>query len=156
MPSYRFPTLVYRDHSGRFTAALVENDSNIAAFAATAAAALDRLGDYLHAAYKRFPWLPQPDFTDPQLINIKVEVRPEYKVEEPLSDHRRAHSKTETRERSYPVQETLTLRVPCVHGKDRAGLLVAAMPTLGIRFSYYDPAALRGLAAYYVQNALRG
>src|SRR5687768_8005350 len=117
MPSYRFPTLVYRDPSGRFTAVLVENDSNIAAFATTPAGALDRLQDYLRAAYKRFPWLPEPDFTDPQLVNVKVEVRPEYKVEELLSKQRSSKRKMETRERSYPVQETLTLRVHCVHGK---------------------------------------
>ena len=148
MPAYRFPILVWQDHGGRFTAAPVDDAQGAAAFGESAADAVEQIKDHLQHLYRKNPWWPEPDFVEPRLISVKVEVRPEYQSEE------QARGRTEVR--TYPARETLTLRVPCVHGKERGGMLVGALPTLDMRFTYYEPESLRQLVVHYVQNALKG
>ena len=140
MASYRFPILVWQDFQGSWTACLVESESNVATVGATAAEAVERLTEYLRWLYRKQPWLAAPDFVDPVLSHARVEVRPEYKA----------------REKSFPVHEGMVLRVACVDGKDSAGMLRCAMPTLGIRFNYSDAAARKGLVQHYVQHSLAG
>src|SRR5262249_62004757 len=81
-----------------------------------------------------------PDLFDAALVQFKVSVRPEYQREG----------------RRFPCDETVPLRVWCVHGRQEHGLRVAALPTLGLRFYYYDPESLRNLVAHYVQQSLEG
>ncbi len=140
MPSYRFPILTWEHAGGGFTACLVEDDGNIAAVAAARSAAITQIKDLLQWRYRQSPWRPKPDFVDPELHWVKVEVRPEY-----LVDHR-----------IMPSRETLTLRVPCVRGLDASGLMRCAMPTLGLRFYYDEEKSLGGLVTHYVQTALKG
>jgi ATP-dependent Clp protease ATP-binding subunit ClpC len=139
MATYRFPVLVWQDHEGYHTAALVEW-SEPAGFGRSAADALDPLRDYLEWRYREEPWRSEPDFLDPVLVEFKVPVRPEYHVGD----------------RVYPSAEPLTLRVPGVHGRQESGLLLCSLPTLDIRFYYYEAAARTGLATHYVQQRLKG
>ena len=138
MPTYRLPVLIWKDHSGHFTAALVE--FNQAGIGATAAAALQQLKEYLAWLYDAHPWRAEPDFLDAKLVNYVVTVRPEYRVDE----------------RIYPCDETLSLRVSCVHGRQDSGILICALPIFGIRFYYYDSQNLRSLVVAYVQEGLKG
>ena len=140
MPSLRYPILVWQGFDGSSTAALVESDDNVAAIADTASRATEQLKDYLQWKHKTEPWTPKPEFLDAKLAHVKVEVRPEY-----------------TRgTRVYPSEQCVALRVPVVHGKDAGGLLLCALPTLGIRFTYYEQSAMRGLVGHTVQSALKG
>src|SRR5687767_14907128 len=141
MPAYRFPILVCEDFDGRFTACLIEDPAGESAAVGTSYAdAVRRLKKYLEWVHRKQPQRAAPDFHDPSLVWIKVEVRPEYR--------------TETRK--FPVQEVLPLRVPCVRGRDEHGLLLCAMPTLGIRFDFYDEKSFKGLVTHYVQGMLEG
>ena len=95
MPTHRYPILIWRDHSGTHTACLVENSESIAAIAESAGDASDQIRDYLQWLLKERGYLPQPDFLEPQLSSVKVDVRPEYRVDdrifacrEPMTDTR--------------------------------------------------------------------
>jgi ATP-dependent Clp protease ATP-binding subunit ClpC len=137
--TYRFPVLVWKDHEGWYTASLVEWDEP-AGIGRSAGAALEQLRDYLAWSYAERPWASAPDFLDPELLHFKVPVRPEYE-----QDGRR-----------YPCDESVTLRLPCVRGRQEHGLLVCALPTLGIRFYYYEADTLVKLVPHYVQQHLKG
>ncbi len=137
--TYRFPVLVWKDHDGWFTASLLEWDEP-AGFARSTEAALEQVQDYLAWRYQNNPWTDGPDFLEPQMLALKVPVRPEY----------------EENGRRYPCDESVTLRVWCVHGRQEQGLLVCVLPTLGMRFYYYDDFGLRPLITHYVQQKLEG
>lgn len=139
MPAHRFPILMLRDAAGFHTALLVD-DGDVGAFAATPAEARQQVRDHLERAYRVSPWRPAPDFADPTLTVHRVDVRPEY-VDEA---------------RSYPCSETIPLRVPVATGRTQAGLRVASLPTLGIRFSFYADEDLRPLVTQYVQQRFKG
>jgi ATP-dependent Clp protease ATP-binding subunit ClpC len=139
MPTYRYPVLVVRDSAGGFTAVAVD-EQDLAGFGPTAAAARDDLKDYLHWFRKRNPWLAAPDFLEPELHTFKIHVRTEYRTEQ----------------RIYPSETPVTIRVPCVTGKQPSGQRLASLPLLGIRFTYHEPESLRGLVQRYVLQKLEG
>jgi ATP-dependent Clp protease ATP-binding subunit ClpC len=134
---------VWEDFTGRFSARLIDDEENpmnpLAGFGRTAREALIQLKEYLTWSFEREPWRSAPDFHDPQLIEFRVEVRPEFTI----------------RGRVYPCDESFPLRVACVHGHQQSGMLVCAMPLLGLQFYYYEASALRGLVTTYAQEALK-
>jgi ATP-dependent Clp protease ATP-binding subunit ClpC len=140
---HRFPVLVWEDYTGRFTARLIDDEEDqsnpLAGFGRTPREALAQLKEYLAWSFDHEPWRSAPDFQDPQLMEFRVEVRPEYTL----------------RGRVYPCDESIPLRVACVHGHQRTGMLVCAMPLLGLQFYYYEASALRGLVTTYAQEALK-
>jgi ATP-dependent Clp protease ATP-binding subunit ClpC len=140
MPAYKFPTLIWEDYEGWFTASLLDDESFTAATAETAAAALLQLKEFLAWAYKEQPWRDEPDFLTPNLLTIRVDVRPEYKVAK----------------RVFPCEQAVALRVPCVTGQQAGGMRVCAIPTLALRFYYYEEAALKDLVRHYVQEKCKG
>ena len=111
----------------------------LAGFGSTAREALVQLKEYLTWSFDHEPWRSTPDFLDPQLVEFRVEVRPEYTVQG----------------RVYPCKESFPLRVVCVHGHQQSGMLVCALPLLGLQFYYYEASALRGLVTTYTQEALK-
>ncbi|HZZ77749.1 MAG TPA: AAA family ATPase, partial [Gemmataceae bacterium] len=137
--AYRFPVLVWRDHQDWFTASLVEWDER-AAVARSAKAALDQLEELMQWQYQGESKPGEPNFLEPELVEFKIALRPEYAV----------------KGRRYPCQEQMTLRIVGVTGKQEHGLLICSMPTLGKRFYYTEPKSLRTLAEHYVQQDLRG
>ena len=140
MPTHRFPILVCRGFDGSHTATLVEHPDEAPAVAGSSSAAVDQVRQYLKWRLDHRPWSAEPDFADPELASVRVEVRPEY----------------EQGGRRHPCPETVTLTVWMVTGRDKVGLLLCSMPTLGVAFSYSEPASLKQLATYYVQSKLRG
>ncbi|HYV10673.1 MAG TPA: AAA family ATPase, partial [Pyrinomonadaceae bacterium] len=72
-------------------------------------------------------------------VEFRVEVRPEYVL----------------KGRVYPCDESFPLRVACVHGRQQDGMLVCALPMLGVQFYYYEASALRGLVTTYTQEWLK-
>ncbi|HEX8912046.1 MAG TPA: AAA family ATPase, partial [Humisphaera sp.] len=101
---------------------------------------VDQVRAYLRWRYDDEPWAEPGDFRDAELSVVRVDVRPEYEV----------------KARRHPCPETVTFKVWLVKGRSENGLLLCSMPTLGVSFSYAEPDALKGLAAYYVQSRLRG
>lgn len=140
---HRFPVVVWEDFTGRFSARLIDDEEypgiRLAGFGRTAREALAQLKEYLTWAFEHEPWRSTPDFNDPQLMEFRVDVRPEYTV----------------RGRVYPCDESFPLRVQCVHGRQESGMLVCALPLLGIQFYYYEASALRGLVTTYTQESLK-
>jgi ATP-dependent Clp protease ATP-binding subunit ClpC len=140
---HRFPVLVWEDFSGRYSARLVDDEEDpairLAGFGRTAREALAQLKEYLTWSFEHEPWRSAPDFLDPQLTEFRVDVRPEYTI----------------KGRVYPCDESFPLHVVCVHGRQQTGMLVCALPLLGIQFYYYQASALRGLVTTYAQEALK-
>jgi len=135
-----YPVLVWQDGAGMCTAALVDDEKRTAAVGATATDALRQLKEYLDWTWAESLWEGPPDFGAAELLEIKVEVRPEYSHDGRL----------------YPCPEPVTLRVPFVRGRQQDGLGVCSVPTLNLRFTYTDPDTLKGLVAHYAKNALKG
>ena len=140
MATYKFPVLLWEDYEGWFTASLVDDEQFTSGTGQTAAAAVLQLKEYLAWAYKEYPWLDEPDFLAPQLHTLRVDVRPEYKIER----------------RVYPCDKSVALRVSCVTGKQAGGLLVGSLPTVNLRFFYYDEESLKDLVSHYVQEKMKG
>lgn len=140
MATLRYPTLVWQDHAGFFTAALVEEEDAPAGFGKTAAEAQQQLKEFLEWRFTHQRWHAAPDFNDPKMLQIRVEIRPEYKVGN----------------RFFPVDESLVLRLPVVHGKNSNGAGICSIPTLDLRFEFLDPQKLKDLVAHYAGERLRG
>jgi ATP-dependent Clp protease ATP-binding subunit ClpC len=140
MNVYRFPTLIWGDTAGCFTALPIDcDDDRAVGYGSGARAALKQLSDYLNWAYQRDPQLSAPDFHDARLLNFRVPVRPEYTYAKKLHACDEVH-----------------LTVPCVAGRQSSGMFVAALPLLNLRFTYYLENDLKDLAWRYVQQYLRG
>ncbi len=143
MATHRFPVLISEDFSGRYTGRLVDDEQDpavpLVGTGASVREVLVQLKEYLVSSFEREPWRSSPDFHDPKLLEFRVDVRPEYRV----------------KGRVYPCDEPLSLRVACVHGRQESGMLVGALPILGIQFYYYESKALRGLVTTYVQESLK-
>ena len=140
MATYRFPILLLRDATGFHTAALVEVSRRRRRLRPDRRRRPRPAQGTARRLYRADPWRPEPDFEDPRLQTIKVDVRPEYK-----------HA-----DRIHPTSETIPLRCPLVIGASESGLRVAALPTLGIRFTYYADDDLKPLVTQYVQSRLKG
>jgi ATP-dependent Clp protease ATP-binding subunit ClpC len=143
MATHRFPVLVSEDFAGSYTGRLVDDEQDplvpLAGTGASVREVLLQLKEYLVWSFEREQWRSAPDFHDPQLLELRVDVRPEYRV----------------KGRVYPCDESISLRVACVHGRQESGMLVCALPILGIQFYYYESKALRGLVTTYVQESLK-
>jgi len=140
---HRFPVLVWEDFTGRYSARLIDDEEDkmtpLAGFGRTAREALAQLKEYLNWSFEHEPWRSAPDFHNPQLVEFRVEVRPEYTL----------------KGRVYPCDESFPLRVVCVHGRQQSGMLVCALPLIGVQFYYYEANALRGLVTTYAQESLK-
>jgi ATP-dependent Clp protease ATP-binding subunit ClpC len=140
MAIHQFPVLVWRDTAAGFTTALVGDLESAAASASTRDEALRQLKELLDWRVEHQPWNVDPDLAEPTLIEVKVEVRPQYRVGK----------------RMIPCPETVWLRVPCVTGKQESGLRLCVMPHLQVQFNFQDTADLKSLVAHYVKDALQG
>ena len=139
MSVMRLPVLVWRDHAGLYTAAVVEQPDT-AAVGASAQECLSQLRHYLTWLQRNRPWeFPDVDTLEPKLARVQVEVRPEYVV------GRQRHP-------AAPIH----LTVPCVHGKLATELHVCSIPPLRLWFSFHDVDKLKELAAHYVREAMQG
>ncbi|MCB9895416.1 MAG: ATP-dependent Clp protease ATP-binding subunit [Planctomycetes bacterium] len=139
MSVMRVPILVWRDHSGLYTAAVVEQPDT-AAVGTSAQECLSQLRHHLTWVQRNRPWeFPDVDTQEPKLTRVQVEVRPEYVV------GRQRHP-------APPMH----LTVPCVHGQLATELHACSIPTLQLWFSFHDVEKLKELAAHYVREAMQG
>ena len=120
MATIQFPVLVWPDAVGGCTAAVIGDSENAAAHAGTAKEALQQLEELLAWRMEAEPWNVDPDFMEPELTEVKVEILPQY----------------HERKRVIPCPESIWLKVPCVIGVQENSLRVCAVPHLGLRFNY--------------------
>ena len=140
MATQEYSVLVWGDTAGGFTAALVGQVEPAAATASTQDEALRQLKELLDGRAENGNRDVDPDFTEAALVEVKVEVRPQYRMGE----------------RMISCPETLWLRVPCVTGNQASGLRLCVVPHLQVQFSFQDTADLKSLVAHYVKDALQG
>jgi ATP-dependent Clp protease ATP-binding subunit ClpC len=134
----RFPVALWQDFAGAFTASVLDGAA-LVAYDSTAAGALAQLERYLAWAMRKgVRGIGPSDFIDLELRNYRIEVRPEYRVDETV----------------YPVPETFRFRVTCVDGKRRDGTRHCVAPTLGIRLSYQPGAPIDQLMTEAIKQAL--
>ena len=138
MPTVRYHALLCRDAAGGYSA--VALDGGATGFGASANDARDDLKEYLRWAHRKDAGLPVPDFAEPELRWFTVTVRPEYKA----------------KDRFYPSDAEVPVRVPCVVGARTSGQFAADLPLLGIRFDYPGRMELQKLVERYVAQALEG
>ena len=131
--------MVWPAPPGAVTAVLVGDYENLAACASTEQAAVGQIKELLDWRCEHEPWNVDPDFSDPVLFEVKVEVRPQYTKGK----------------RVVPCPDTVWLRVPCVRGVQENGMKICAVPPLGLRFNFQDVAELKGLVTHYVREALQ-
>src|SRR5262245_12121129 len=122
MATYQYPVLFWSDAAGAVTAALVGDLEAAAASASTKEEALRQLKELLDWRAEHEPWAVDPDLHEASLMEVKVEVRPQYR----------------SGKRMIPSPETLWLRVPCVTGKQDSGLRLCVVPHLQVQFNYQE------------------
>jgi hypothetical protein len=128
MPTFSFPVLLWKNSAGIHTASLVESAAPVAV-AMSAKSALEQLRSLLEWQYRQDPSPPLPELRDPQLVEYRVSVRPEYQDAESG--------------RRYPVSLPVEIRVHCVLGTQSADTRLAALPIPGLRLQltrYDEPA----------------
>src|SRR5258705_7782394 len=124
MATYQYPVLIWRDASGSFSAALVGDLESAAAHAPTKDEAVRQLKELLDWRAEHQTWNVDPDLNETALLEMKVDVRPQYR----------------SGKRMIPCPETVSLRVPCETGKQESGLRLCVVPHLLVQFYYHDAA----------------
>ena len=149
MPNLRFPIMTWREPEktltgGAVTAVVLDyhdgDGDPISAMGESAREARDQLVDYLQWLGKKFPWMEGPDFDEPQLLTIRVNVRPEYEADG----------------RTFPCPESFPLQVPTVIGKRSGRVLGCVAPTIGMNFNFTERDEHKSLVTQYVQQELKG
>jgi ATP-dependent Clp protease ATP-binding subunit ClpC len=138
--TYRYPVLVWEDHAGSWGACLLREEGHVWAHARSEAEAMRQARDYVQYLDREGVMLPEPDLQEVTLAHVKVPVRPEY----------RRGGKV------FPCDESITLRVACIHGRKETGLRVGWLPLVGVSFAFYPNQDMRSLVKHYVQQALQG
>lgn len=156
---FRFPTLISEDFNGFFTVYAIGVEAS--AFAETRTAAIAELKEYLTWLYEKHRWLEPSEFGPAELIEFRVEVRPEYKFnrsDENAENLARARKQGQAKikKRVFAATETLALRAACVYRQEKSGNFVATLPHFGIEFYFYDLKTLKQLVVTYVQESLKG
>jgi ATP-dependent Clp protease ATP-binding subunit ClpC len=139
MAARNVPVLVWQDDEGFFSAApvtLADWRRPVVAAGATATGALEQVRAYFEWLAKEYPWHLDVEFLDPQLVQVKVPIRPQYVHEG----------------RIYPCDEEIPLRVPCVYGRQESGMVICSLPTLGMMFYCYEPEAVKPMVCERVRQ----
>ncbi len=140
MAAYRFPVLLWEDHTGWFTAAVVESYYDVWAGAASGREALNLIKEALQDTFKRVPWEAPPDLAHCRLHHVVVPVRTEY----------------EAGNRYYPSTNPTDLRVSAVTGEEAGGSRICYLPMFDVSFGYYVDTELPDLVRTQVQDLFRG
>jgi ATP-dependent Clp protease ATP-binding subunit ClpC len=106
-----------------------------------------QLKDYLSIRQDKDGWVPQPDFSEPEIRVLKLQAVPEYEAE---SDDKRR------RKRILPCKETVSLKIPYLIGKRESGLHCGMIPSLDIEYEVTRPEELEDMALHYARRELKG
>jgi ATP-dependent Clp protease ATP-binding subunit ClpC len=135
MASHQYPVLVWEDNARLVTGALVEDWGGASAIGVSEREVLDQLEEFI--AWKgRKEFYPDPVLLDLNLTWFSIPIRPVY-IENV---------------RMFSCDEVIPMRVPCVHGRLDSGMLIAAIPSLGVRFHYHAAEKLKPLVEHHVKE----
>lgn len=165
MAVFRFPILLSENFSGFVTAQCVGED--VSAFAVNKDAAIAQVKEYLQWFYAESWWREPEEFGAADLLEIRVDVRPEYKIENLQDENapvawqekqkkRAADKSKEKKKKVFAAAETIPLRVACVYRREENGSYFATLPLLDIEFYFYELKSLKQLVTAYVQEKLKG
>jgi ATP-dependent Clp protease ATP-binding subunit ClpC len=160
MSSFKFPILLSENFNGFVTAQCVGED--VAGFGETKDAAVAQVKEYLQWFYADAWWREPEEFGEATLLEIRVDMRPEYKVESrrdedaPKSWQEKKKRREKQKKRVFAAAETLPLRVACIYRQEENGSYFATLPLLNIEFYFYELPTLKQLVTAYVQEKLRG
>src|SRR5262245_37724950 len=120
MSAYRYPVVLWRDGAGAITGAVVGDFETVAASAGTEDDVMRQLRELIEWRFEHEPWSVDPDLAEPALVEIKVEIRPQYR----------------SSKRIIPCPETVWVLVPCVTGIQGNGLRLCIAPHFSLQFTY--------------------
>jgi ATP-dependent Clp protease ATP-binding subunit ClpC len=140
MITRRYPVILWTDAAGHHGGALAGEFDSTAATAPTEEEVLRQLREVIEWNIENEPWLAEPDLLEATLIEVRVDVRPQY----------------QSGDRITPCPETIPMVVPCITGLQESGLPVCVIPNFGLQFSYQAGGDVRSLVAHYVKESLRG
>lgn len=138
MPTLHFPALLVEQHRGIFTAYRVDGDEQ--ASSDSGQDALEQLRELLAWAHHEAPDEVRADFDKPTLLKLSVGVRPE------LRD----------KERSFPSEDVVSLRIHAVRGVRESGLNICAIPELNASLYFHEEDNLSEMVQHAVQSHFRG
>ncbi|MEP6924120.1 MAG: AAA family ATPase [Pyrinomonadaceae bacterium] len=157
MAVFKFPVLLSESFNGFVTAQCIGEE--VAAFGETRAAATAQIKEYLQWFYADAWWREPEEFGEAILLEIRVEIRPEYKIENHRDENAPASWQKKQRKQKKRVlaaTETIPFRVACIYREEENDSYFATLPLLGIEFYFYDLQTLKQLATAYVQEKLKG
>lgn len=161
MAVFRFPILLSENFNGFVTAQCVGEE--VAGFGETKDAAISQVKEYLQWFYAETWWREPEEFGEATLVEIRVDMRPEYKIENQRDENapkswqeKQKRRKKEQKKKVFAATETIPLRVACVYRQEENGSYFATLPLLGIEFYFYDFKSLKQLVTAYVQENLKG
>jgi len=93
---------------------------------------------HLQQQYKKHNDYWNANILEPKLKLIEISIRPTYR----------------TSNSSYPLSETLELKIPCVYGETNEGNYECVLPLFDRFFIYYEAKQLNSLATYISTNIL--
>lgn len=138
MASFAFPILLWKDGQNGHHGVPVDGDAESVASGESSADVVRQIKDHLQWQFRNeLRWFP-PDFEDPRLERIRVEVRPQ----------------TEHEKRTYPSSQPVQIEVPCVVGRRESGLIVCAAPLLGMEFDLHEEEPFRAVVSERLRWAL--
>ncbi len=157
MAVFRIPILVWENFNGTFSAQAVGSDYFFppTAFAERKDAAISEVKEYLQWLFENEWWRESEEFENVSLTEFRVEIRPEYEIKS-REEAKIKQRKREPKKRIFTSEETVPLRVACVHWKNENGNFSAVLPLLDIEFSFNRESELKALVNLKVQETLRG
>ncbi len=143
----RYLACVWEDHSGHFTAVLVEDLSRelgllerASAIADTKRGALNQLKELIRWRAREREWLPEASTHDVTHKRLVVRLAAEHEIDE----------------RKYPALRAFRLEVDCVYGPVDEELCFASLPKLGLEFFYPKSTSLKDEVTRRASNFFEG
>lgn len=160
MTTFRIPILTWQDFGGKFTSQAITGGEEFfvpTAFADKKDAAILQVKDYLYRLFEQEWWREPVVFEELNLLEFRVDIRPEYEVKPQVEEYAKKQKKrkTEPKRRVFTGEDTIPIRVACVFWKTENGNYSASLPLLEIEFFFNKESELKTLVMLKVQEALR-
>ncbi|HRH45865.1 MAG TPA: AAA family ATPase [Pyrinomonadaceae bacterium] len=160
MATFKIPILTWQDFGGNYTSQAITGGEEFfvpAAFSDRKDLAVSQVKEYLQWNYEREYWHEPVLFEELNLLEFRVDIRPEYEVKPEDDEYAKKQKKRkrEPKRRVFTSEDTIPIRVPCVFWKTENGNYSASLPLLEIEFFFNRESELKNLVTLKVQEALR-
>ena len=158
MATFRIPILIWQDFGGNFTVQAITGEEEYfpsAAFSEKRDRAISEVKEHLQWLFEDEWWRETPDYEDLEMLEFRVDIRPEYEMQKNKND-RKKRAKKKKKKRMFTSEETIPIRVPCVYWKTTNGNFYASLPFQDIEFIFNKESELKNLVRVKVQENLQG